>query len=251
MPLDLGLDLCHGLDPAAFAEDRLGFRPDPWQTRLLRSDARQIVLNCCRQAGKSSSTAVLALHTALYAAGSLVLLVSPSQRQSRELFSKVMGYLRKLEPAETLEEDNELSAMLANRSRIISLPGDPKTVRGFSSPSLIIEDESGYVDDGLYTAIRPMLAVSAGRLILMSTPNGRRGHYFDSWTGEGDWQRIRIVGKECPRISAEFLEQERQELGPMLYSQEYEGEFIDAQSSAFSSEMIELALVDDFERFIH
>ena len=35
----------------------------------------------------------------------------------------------------------------------------------------------------------------------------------------------------------------------MLFSQEYEGEFIDPESSAFSSEMIERALVDDFERF--
>src|SRR5205807_708322 len=55
---------------------------------------------------------------------------------------------------------------------------------------------------------------------------------------------------ECPRIGAEFLEKMRQKLGPMLFAQEFEGEFIDAESSAFSSEMIELALVDDFERFV-
>ncbi len=53
-----------------------------------------------------------------------------------------------------------------------------------------------------------------------------------------------------PRIGTEFLEKMRQKLGPMLFSQEFEGEFIDAESSAFSSEMIELALVDDFERFL-
>jgi Terminase large subunit, T4likevirus-type, N-terminal len=250
MPLDLGLDIAFGLDACAFAEDRLGFRPDPWQARLLRSEARQVVLNCSRQAGKSTATAALALHVAIYDAGALVLLVSPSQRQSRELFGKVMTFLRSLEPAETLEEDNKLSATLANGSRIVSLPGDPKTVRGFSAPSLIVEDESGYVDDALYTAIRPMLAVSGGRLILMSTPNGRRGHFFETWTNAEGWERIKIVGREVPRISAEFLEQERRELGPMLFSQEYDGEFIDAQSSAFSSEIIEMALVSDFERFV-
>ena len=42
----------------------------------------------------------------------------------------------------------------------------------------------------------------------------------------------------------------RQKLGPMLFAQEFEGEFIDAESSAFSSEMIERALADDFERFL-
>src|SRR5262249_5093120 len=202
------------------------------------------------QAGKSTATAVVAFHAALFEPGSLILLVSPSQRQSRELFAKLMDFLRSLEPAETLDEDNRLSATLANRSRIVSLPGDGKTVRGFSAPTLIIEDEAGYVDDALYTAIRPMLAVSAGRLILMSTPNGRRGHFFEIWAGAQDWERVKIIGRDCPRISAEFLEQEQRELGPLLFSQEYEGEFIDAQSSAFSSEMIELALTDHFERFI-
>ena len=63
-------------------------------------------------------------------------------------------------------------------------------------------------------------------------------------------ERIKIIGRECPRIGAEFLEKMRQKLGPMLFRQEFEGEFIDAESSAFSFEMIELALVDDFERFI-
>ena len=65
-----------------------------------------------------------------------------------------------------------------------------------------------------------------------------------------DVERIKIIGRECPRIGAEFLEKMRQKLAPLLFRQEFEGEFIDPQSSAFSSEMIELALVDDFERFV-
>jgi len=166
-------DLAHGLDAVAFAEDRLGFGPDPWQARLLRSAARQLALNVCRQGGKSTTVAVLALHTALYVPGSLTLLVSPSQRQSRELFAKVMD-LRSLEPVEQLDEDNRLSATLTNRSRIVSLPGDPKTVRGYSGPALVVEDEAGYVDDDMVQALRPMLAVSRGRLILMSTSRSSR-----------------------------------------------------------------------------
>jgi hypothetical protein len=248
--IDVGLSLVYALDVAAFAEDRLGFSPDLWQARLLRSTSRQIILNCCRQAGKSTATSIVALHCAIHEAPALVLLVSPSLRQSRELFAKVMQWLRALQPAEVLEEDNRLSAVLANGSRIVSLPGDAKTVRGFSGPSLIIEDEAGYVDDALYAAIRPMLAVSRGRLILMSTPAGKRGHFYESWSEGEDWERIRILGRECPRISAEFLDQERRALGPMLFGQEYCGEFVDSASSAFASELIELALVDDFEPFL-
>ena len=89
-----------------------------------------------------------------------------------------------------LGEDNRLSMSLDNGSRVVALPGDSDTIRGFSSPALIIEDEAAYVDDGLYRAIRPMLAVSGGRLILLSTPNGRRGHFFESWQGDETWERI-------------------------------------------------------------
>src|SRR5215831_8062707 len=242
MPFDLALDLAHALDAVAFVEHRLGFHPDPWQARLLRSRAPWMLLNCCRQSGKSTTTAAVALHTALYDPG-LVLLVSPSLRQSKELFAKVTGFLKSLEPAEVLEEDNKSSCTLANGARVVSLPGDPDTLRGYSAPKLIIKDEAAYVTD-------PMLAVSKGRLIEMSSPNGKRGHFYENWEHAVEVERIKIVGRECPRIGAEFLEKMREKLGPILFAQEFEGEFIDAESSVFSSEMIELALVDDFERFI-
>src|SRR6266568_7055514 len=106
MLADFGLWLVHGADPVAFAEDRLRFRPDLWQASVLRSTAPWLLLNCCRQSGKSTTTAIVALHSALFDPG-LVLLVSPSLRQSKELFSKVIGFLRDLEPAEVLDEDNK------------------------------------------------------------------------------------------------------------------------------------------------
>lgn len=201
--------LRHALDPVAFAAEQLGFDADPWQADVLRSAHRNTLLCCSRQAGKSTTTAVLALHTALYRPGSLIPLGSPSQRQSRELFNKVVGFLKRLEVAPGLEEDNRLSVRLANHSRVVSLPGTGQTIRGFSAPDLIIEDEAAFVDDVFYRAIRPMLAVSGGRLILMSTPYGQRGHFHEAWTEGGDWHRVEVPATECPRITPEFLASER------------------------------------------
>ena len=246
---DIGRGLCWALDAVPFAEDRLGFVPDAWQAQLLRSRSRWILLNCSRQSGKSTTTAIVALHQAIYDPG-LVLCVSPSLRQSRELFAKVIGFLKSIEPVIPLEEDNKSSCELSNGSRIVSLPGDPDTVRGYSAPKLVITDEAAYVSDAMQAAIAPMLAVSQGRQIDMSSPNGRRGYFYENWVSGEGIERIKIIGRECPRIGAEFLDKMHQKLGPMMFAQEFEGEFIDAESSAFSSEMIELALVDDFERFI-
>lgn len=249
--INLRRDLAHALDPVAFAVDRLGFAPDEWQSRMLRSERRKLALNCSRQSGKSTSTSVLALHTAIYTPGSLTLLIAPALRQSRELFGKVLSFRERLEPSEILEEDNRLSCTFASGSRIVCLPGDPKTVRGFSAPALVIEDESAQVDDAMTAAIRPMLAVSDGRLILMSTPFGRRGHFYEMWANGGeDWERIELTAEQCPRISAEFLKSERAEIGETLYRQEYNCEFIDNNTSAFSSALIEQALSDEFEPFV-
>ena len=232
MPNDIGQRLTWALDPVSFAEDRLGFIPDPWQRQLLRSQSQWILLNCCRQSGKSTTTAIVALHQAIYDPG-LVLCVSPSLRQSRELFAKIIGFLKRLEPVEPLEEDNKSSCELANGARIVSLPGDPDTVRGYSAPKLVITDEAAYVSDAMQAAIAPMLAVSQGRQIDMSSPNGRRGYFYENWVNGEGIERIKIIGRECPRIGAEFLDKMRQKLGPLLFAQEFEGEFIDAESSAF------------------
>lgn len=243
-------DLRHGLDPVTFAKDALSFDPDPWQSRVLRWNGKRLLLNCCRQSGKSSTAAILGLHQAIFYPGSLILLVSPSMRQSSELFRKVQDSLSELEPNKQpdLIEDNRLSLVLDNRSRIVSLPSSEATVRGFSGASLIIEDESARVPDDLYYAVRPMLAVSGGQLILMSTPFGKRGHFFHEFTEGGNtWERITITAHECPRISPEFLEEERKAMSDFFYQSEYFCTFSETIDSVFSYEHVTAALSDEIE----
>ncbi len=62
---DIGAELRCALDPVAFAEERLNFQPDPWQTKVMRSPAKRMLLNCSRQAGKSTTTAIIGLHLPL------------------------------------------------------------------------------------------------------------------------------------------------------------------------------------------
>ncbi len=126
-------DLACALDPVRLAR-RMGVEPDQWQVRMLRSPARQIILNNSRQAGKSTISSILAAHTALYEPGAPVLLLSPSLRQSTELFRKVKAGLHTLGAASAdITTDNALSVELGNGSRILSLPGKEGTVRGLGS----------------------------------------------------------------------------------------------------------------------
>jgi hypothetical protein len=157
--VSLAQDLKLALDRASFAK-RLSLEPDPWQEDLLRSTSERVLLNCCRQSGKSTMTGVIALHRALYHPGSLILCLAPALRQSQELFGKVLGFYRDLGRPVTSAAERKLSLELENGSRIVTLPGTEKTIRGFSGTSLLVLDEAARIEDELYFAVRPMLAVS-------------------------------------------------------------------------------------------
>src|SRR5829696_6533087 len=201
-------DLRLALDRVAFAE-KLGIVPHRWQEDFLRSSADRVLLNCSRQSGKSTMSPVIALHRALYYPGSLVLCLAPALRQSQELFAKIASFYRDLGRPVPAQGERKLSLELENDSRIITLPGSEKTIRGYSGAALLLVDEASRVDDALYFAIRPMLAVSGGSLMMLSTPFGKRGVFFEEWTGGQGWERYEVPASQCPRIPAEFLDEER------------------------------------------
>ena len=92
----------------------------------------------------------------------------------------------------------------------MALPGTEKTVRSYSGVRLLVVDEASRVDDALYGSVRPMLAVSQGRLVALTTPWGKRGWFYRAWSeGGADWERHRVPATDCPRISPAFLEEER------------------------------------------
>jgi hypothetical protein len=242
--VSLAEDLKLALDRPAFAK-RLGLEPDPWQERLLRSTSDRVLLNCSRQSGKSTMSGVIALHRALYHPGSLILCLAPALRQSQELFGKIAGFYRDLgRPVSALGE-RKLSLELENGSRIVTLPGSEKTIRGFSGAALLILDEASRVADELYFAVRPMLAVSGGALMMLSTPYGKVGVFFEEWTEGKGWERYEVPAAECPRISGEFLAEERTSLPARVFRQEYECSFEETEDQVFGYEEIERAMTDE------
>jgi hypothetical protein len=206
----MGKDLARALDPALIAAD-CGLKLDQWQAELMRSTAHRALLLCARQTGKSTVSALIALATAVMRAGALVLLVSPSQRQSGELFRTVMRHLRALTNVRGLVPSALRLELLTDRGSL--LPGDERTIRGYAGAALIVLDEAARVEDDLIVAVRPMLATSGGRLIMLSTPFGKRGAFYEAWTGDPSWHRVKVTADQCPRISKEFLRRNCASLG--------------------------------------
>lgn len=220
-----------------------GLPPDPWQRAVLESrDPRQLLL-CTRQAGKSTVSGALVARTAMLEPDSLILILSPTERQSGELFrDKVLPYFERTGWPVRARRRTELTLTLANGSRVVSLPENERGVRCYSGVALLVIDEASRVDDALYRTVRPMLAVSRGRLVALSTPFGRRGWFFEEWESRRPWERFRVTALECPRHDPAFLAEERLALGQRWYDQEYMCSFEANLDQVFSQDDIDAAI---------
>jgi len=241
--------LIWGLSPSRWVKDNFDIEPDPWQRDLLDGNYPRVLLNCCRQSGKSTTCSLIATHTGIFKPKSLTIIVSPSQRQSAELFKKCTDFLSQLDEKPAISEETKTQLQLENKSRIVSVPGSEATIRGYSAPDLILIDESARVPDEIYESVRPMLAASqGGRLMALSTPFGRRGWWWRAYMDGGPgWHRIEINADMCPRISRDFLEQERATLPEATYAQEYGCSFEDSAGRLFSSVFIDQMFRQDAE----
>lgn len=273
-------DLLWGADPVEFCRAHAGkverptddlslvpeFAPEPWQVEFLAGGIKFSLMLCYRQAGKTTVVAVKAAHKAIYKPGSLTLIVSRSERQSKILFKKVRRVLTGLVDPRRLPEDNKTSVELENGSAIAALPGTEETIRGHSAPSLIIVDEAARVDNELYLALRPMLQQQPGRMVPeivgLTTPWGKRGWFYDAWKLPEDhakgnrleepdpWHRYIWTAEDAVRIgrlSQEWLDQERASLPDYFFRQEYLCEFVETEETLIGEEFIEAAVHADKE----
>lgn len=231
MPIYGGLEY---LDSADLGR-AVGLELDPWQIEIMDTE-QDTLINVNRQAGKSTTSALRAYSSAAFHPGFTGILISPSLRQSGEIFRKVIEFHRKLGLVNAIRE-TQLTLELENYSRIISLPGAENTVRGISAVDLIVADEASRIEDEIYVAIAPMLAVSNGTILAPSTPAGMRGWWHDAWHMGGDyWHRIHVTAEDCPRISRNFLKAARATFGEHAYRQEYLGEFLANSDALFRPE---------------
>ena len=184
---------------ADFGRQTLGFSPDEAQAQLLAARQRYVLLNCHRQWGKTTVTAIRAVYQAHEKRKQVIVIVSPTLRQSRVLASRCREFANRLHLELGTDATNAGSIRFPNGSLILPLPAHADRVRGFTANLLII-DEAARVPDEVYSAATPMLATTKGDLWLLSTPKGRSGFFYEEWmsqdTGKHPWLRISGGGTE-------------------------------------------------------
>lgn len=275
-----------------------GLEADPWQRDVLEDKAQHIGIMASRQAGKSTVVGTKVMHHAktfqhptLLRRSAMVIIGSPTQRQSAELLAKAVEahelnrmaqgdelrlthwqadvgtpigeseigpYLKELTDSEApidveLERQSRLEVRLVNGARIVAVPGrSGATVRGYSAPTLVVIDEAAFIQIEFFQSILPMMAVSRGQFILLSTPYSKFGPFFEIMTKTEDWDYSRPASEQdhawrkyvvpwtmVPRISPAFIESERSQWGNDYVTREYECQFQDAVAAVFRAEDVQ------------
>jgi hypothetical protein len=235
------------MDAVQFAREMLGFEPDAVQTRVLDRSILRGMLNCTRQWGKSTVMAVKALHQAYCYPETLTLIVSPSERQSGLLLQKIRRLAKPLNLQTRRDGINKLSMVFPNGSMIVGLPEKEEKIRGFDNVRLLLVDEAARADTELYYAVQPMVNQVDGAIWLLSTPAGRRGFFYEEWSGTEKWTRIAVRATECPRHSRAFLEEARRKMGERRFRQEFLCEFLDDDESLFRRDIVERSIRNDIK----
>ncbi len=229
------------LSVSHWAAQSLNFHSDPLQTQILDSPAHRLILLCTRQFGKSTLSAVKALHFALHHPDSLTVVAAPSLRRSAEWIRLVRRFLVTLSLKAKSDRIHPHSAVLPNGARLVALPGVVDNNRGYPA-HLIVFEEAAVVPDPMFEVLTGSLAATNGALWLVSSAGPESGFFYEQWHNRNlPWTRFKITAPECPRISREFLEHERLAIGERAFNREFLCEFLPYGDQIISRQLLDAA----------
>lgn len=237
-------------DEVQFAKKILNFNPYLYQEGFLRDRSNLIAACCGRQVGKTTLTAIKALHFALAYSPTQVLIVSAGLRQSMILFNRILGFIDQSFAATILlVERTRTRVKFANESEIVALPcgRDGSTLRGFTSDMVILDEANFIPKIVIDSVIRPTTITRPNaRIIMLSTPWAKDHPFYEAMTKpELGFRTYRWPTSINPQVTEERLELERKTMGEYDFDREYNANFIDDQFTYFPSKLV-LGCTDDY-----
>jgi hypothetical protein len=219
---------------------RYTLKLDEWQRKVLETEGN-ICLRAGRQVGKSTVISVKAGEYAVKNKNKTILIIASVERQAYLLFEKTLDYIYRQHPKmikKGKDRPTKHRILLENGSQIYSLPTGLSGygIRGFTI-DLLIADEAAFIPEEVWTSVTPMLAITKGSIILLSTPCGKSGYFYNCFNNDS-FTRFHVSSEDCPRKNDQFLNEEKKRMTKMQYAQEYLGEFIDELRQFFPTELI-------------
>ena len=212
---------------------------DEWQEEVMNTEGN-LCLRSGRQVGKSTVIAVKAGEWAVKHPKKNIMVISSVERQAHLLFEKIHAYIYDNYRSNIkMGKDRPTKSRLRmkNGSVIYCLPTglSGHGIRGYTI-DLLIADEAAFIPEEVWTAVTPMLAVTRGTVILLSTPFGREGYFYRCFSDDS-YTQFHVSSEECPRKDQDFLDHEKERMTKLQYAQEYLGEFVDELRQFFPTNL--------------
>jgi len=225
------------LKPSEWAEKYLHFKATPKQLEVLDLEAKNLILCCNRQWGKTTVIAIKALHHALHNPLREIVIISRTKQQAAILIDRAVNFYLALGHKLRRVRGQMESLKLHNGSTIIAVPHDEDTSCGNTAHILIV-DEAALVKDAVFSSVTAFTSHTKGAIWLMSTPRRQAGFFYNLWhCTDKRWRRILSTVKDCPDFDPDFLAMQ-QSIDPIKYRQDFLCEFIQPADSLISADII-------------
>jgi len=222
-----------------------GFHPTDYQWKLLADRSKRIVVKWARQSGKTTTLAMKAILFALMNPKTLVLIVSPSLRQSmimRDRVGDILSSLPAIFKQMLITKMQRTVITFRNGSRIIALPNSPPLLRGYTAHMIIADEAAFFRDDEMvfYSVMMPMMATTNGTLIVSSTPWGKNSVFYKFCLSpefskhENTWRDAVQAGL----TTESFIEEMRNSLPQERFLREFEAQFVEDVDSWLPQDLI-------------
>lgn len=232
----------------------MGLKLDDWQKQVLNAKG-DICVCAGRQTGKSTIISIKAAEFMVKNKGKQVLIVSTTEDQSQLMIVKILDYLLTnhktyIKKGKDRPTKHEIKLNNGSKVRCKAVGVGGVSIRGFTI-DMIIVDEAAFMPENVWAALTPMLLTTGGQLILISTPFGRSGYFYECYHNP-QFATFHVnsveVMKERP-ISDSWtelhranalarLETERDRMSENQFAQEYLGQFINDLAQFFPDELI-------------
>ena len=259
------------------------FNPYPYQVKLVEQIERSTTIIICksRQLGITETIVNYMLYKCLQNKGFLCLVLSKTQNDTSNLAKRVRRSVESLNEYTSLVSNNLQDLEFSNGGRILFRNSKPSGTRGLESVGVVLIDEMSFIEniEEIYTSVIPTTnCVENPHIILLSTPNGRTGLFFDIlnsnncdrdiidicsnmkignieplqyWTDDVGISKFLLHWLAHPKFCKQdnYLENIRKKFGLPRdkVAQEYDLSFSDSESIVFSSELISKAAIGSYD----
>uniref|UniRef100_A9A7H2 Terminase large subunit gp17-like C-terminal domain-containing protein n=1 Tax=Methanococcus maripaludis (strain C6 / ATCC BAA-1332) TaxID=444158 RepID=A9A7H2_METM6 len=234
-----------------------------------------ITINIGRRGGKTEVMGGVGPKFCSKYRGFSVLVVAPVYNQAKTMYKKIKRGLESNKESRQLVKPKKEGFKESPFPLITFYNGSTIEFKSAETPDnlrsegydLIIVDEAAFVDDEIISAVlEPMLMDSGGILVKISTPWGTGNHFYDSYIkgelqakmleeGEGipedelRYKSFKFPSWVNPYLSKRFLMGKKKDLGEdnPVWLQEYCAEFIEDDTTVFSTAHVQACLSDAFE----